>query len=326
MIHPMNEYDIHQFINIAFQKTNYQLALQTIDIIKSLNNQFKMSVSDFSNSNSNYNSFNNTSTSTSTSSYSKPITKHRNIHRNNSHDDLFKKVCMTANRSPIKKEDQDIATIRSLLNKLSQNNYDSILDSLLGSINNIVNTDNGNIDILSSLIFDLASTNTFYSKLYSDLFTTLLEKYDFLKPTFIETLQNYKHSFAEFRNVDPNVDYNLYCEVNKENEKRKALSAFLVNLANNGLIPAEDIYELIVIFLNKIHSFINIPKSSDLVNEVVENIFILNNKELLDKLTDKSKLEYLSKEYTYFSACKSKDFVSLSSKAIFKFMDLNEII
>ena len=39
-------------------------------------------------------------------------------------------------------------------------------------------------------------------------------------------------------------NYDLFCEVNKENEKRRAMSCFFVHLMNNGVISKGDIYTL----------------------------------------------------------------------------------
>ena len=243
--------------------------------------------------------------------------------------------------SPLDKPEDSFSKVRCLLNKLSDSNYDSILESILKEVNIMVeeshtrvsdergesgeSKEKTELDKFAELIFELASTNAFYSKIYANLFTFLLEKFEFLKPIFQSTLENYKNSFIEIRNADPNVDYNLFCEINKENGKRKALSAFLVNLTLNKLINIEEIINLITLFLNKIHSLVNIAGSVNMVNELVENISILSNKDLLDKSDDKKGVEQIYKDYSYFAICKSKDFASLPSKSIFKFMDLNDI-
>ncbi len=52
---------------------------------------------------------------------------------------------------------------------------------------------------LSSLIVDLASTNIFYSKIYAKLYFHLQEKYEFLKSHFNDALIKCKNNFNEFK-------------------------------------------------------------------------------------------------------------------------------
>jgi hypothetical protein len=307
-------------------KNNYKINDNTKDIINYLNTTF-CTTKDFSaEKRQNTNTTNNK----------------KNFRDNNLTLKIDNSYKMYFNKpSPVDKQEDSFSKVRCLLNKLSDSNYDSILESLLKEVNimveestlkNILEGGEGNeskekteLDKFAELIFELASTNAFYSKIYANLFTFLLEKFTFLNPIFHSTLENYKNSFIEIRNADPNVDYNLFCEINKENGKRKALSAFLVNLTLNKLINIDEIINLITLFLNKIHSLVNVPGSVNMVNELVENISILSNKELLDKSEDKKGVEQIYKDYSYFAICKSKDFASLPSKSIFKFMDLNDI-
>ena len=325
----VNQYYLSHFVNVAFMKTNYKMNDNTIDIINYLNTTF-----------------------CTTKEYSSDKRQYTNntIHKKNFRDNnLTLKIDNSYKihfnkTSPLDKQEDSFSKVRCLLNKLSDSNYDSILGSILKEVNIMVSESNitnilesgecggskeskekTELDKLAELIFELASTNAFYSKIYANLFTFLLEKFEFLKPIFHSTLENYKNSFIEIRNADPNVDYNLFCEINKENGKRKALSAFLVNLTLNKLINIEEIINLIILFLNKIHSLVNTPDSVNIVNELVENISILSNKDLLDKSEDKESVNKIYKDYSYFSVCKSKDFASLPSKSIFKFMDLNDI-
>ena len=322
----INQYHLTHFVNVAFMKPNYKINDNTKDIINYLNATF-----------------------CPTKEYSAEKRQHthntnnkKNFRDNNLTLKIDNSYKIHFNKtSPLDKPEDSFSKVRCLLNKLSDSNYDSILESILKEVNIMVeeshtrvsdesgesgeSKEKTELDKFAELIFELASTNAFYSKIYANLFTFLLEKFEFLKPIFQSTLENYKNSFIEIRNADPNVDYNLFCEINKENGKRKALSAFLVNLTLNKLINIEEIINLITLFLNKIHSLVNIAGSVNMVNELVENISILSNKDLLDKSEDKKGVEQIYKDYSYFAICKSKDFASLPSKSIFKFMDLNDI-
>ena len=47
--------------------------------------------------------------------------------------------------------------------------------------------------------------------------------------------KTYGRIFDEIKYVDPDTDYNLYCDYNKENENRKTMSLFFTNLMKHGV-------------------------------------------------------------------------------------------
>ena len=90
-------------------------------------------------------------------------------------------------------------------------------------IGNIITGSQENIVSVSSAIFDIASTNRFYSKLYADLYTDIIKKYPVMRDSFEESLSSFSELFKTIEYVDSNVDYGGFCKMNKDNEKRKAL-------------------------------------------------------------------------------------------------------
>jgi hypothetical protein len=82
--------------------------------------------------------------------------------------------------------DSQIDNIRINLNKLSDKNYIDIRNRIIDIIDNLVSEsiDCEEMSRVSSIIFDIASTNRFYSKIYADLYSDLSTKYDIMKNTF----------------------------------------------------------------------------------------------------------------------------------------------
>jgi len=127
-----------------------------------------------------------------------------------------------------------INDIRICLNKISIKNYDTQRDTIIQHIKDIIETEDENPDELSKItkaIFDIASSNKFYSELYAKLYKELTEIF----PSFNEIVStfviDYVNGIQNIQYFDPKVDYDKYCDNNKENDKRKAMSAFIVNLA-----------------------------------------------------------------------------------------------
>jgi hypothetical protein len=130
--------------------------------------------------------------------------------------------------------------------------------------------------------------------------------------------------------VDPNDNYDKFCEINKLNEKRKSLAAFYVNLMNYGVIPKLDIILITRNFLAQIFEFISLDNKKNEVDELTETIAILYNKNLYhgeayDKIAGPDNLAYdINELVEKLAKSKVKDYKSLTNKSLFKFMDLIE--
>ena len=129
--------------------------------------------------------------------------------------------------------------------------------------------------------------------------------------------------------VDPDIDYNQFCINNVSNEKRKATSAFFVNLSLNGIIPPQHIMNVLKELFESVLTLMVQPNKTNEVCELIENIAILYNAQVL-KMSDtlETTLNHDGVEKTFtqvitqLSTTRMKTYPSLSSKSIFKCMDL----
>jgi len=222
--------------------------------------------------------------------------------------------------------DAQIDLLRSNLNKLSDKNYLEIKNKIVDIIDNIIKEtiDNDEITKLGTIIFEIASTNRFYSKIYADLYSDLISKFQIMKDVFDNNFNNYINLFDNIEYVEPNVDYTKFCKINKENEKRKALAAFFINLMNNNIISKSQIISIIRNLMNKLYILIDQDNKKNEVDELTENIAVLYKKELFAnglhyELIDNKTIPELIQQLAH---SKSKNHLSLSNKSLFKFMDL----
>jgi hypothetical protein len=223
--------------------------------------------------------------------------------------------------------DGKIDQLRSILNKLSDKTFLDICEKIKKTINEIVEKDVEKDDLnkIGLSIFELASTNKFYSKIYADLYSELINTYDFLRPVFEYNFNTYMDIFKNIECGDADKDYDRFCEINKINEKRKALSMFFVNLTINGLITKDALKKINYELLSYVMEYINEVDKKNEVDELTENIAILYNKEIYDLKETNSLLiqgKSLLQVITELAHAKSKDYKSLSNKSIFKYMDL----
>jgi|LakMenE01Jun11ns_1017448.scaffolds.fasta_scaffold9859385_1 hypothetical protein len=222
--------------------------------------------------------------------------------------------------------DGEIDNIRSYLNKITDKNYNDNRDKIMDIIGNIITGTQENINSVSSAIFDIASTNRFYSKLYADLYTDIIKKYPVMRDSFEESLSSFSELFKTIEYVDSNVDYGGFCKMNKDNEKRKALGMFFVNLSLNGIISTLTILNITRNLLCQIFTYITEENKKNEVDELTENVALFYKKEFYEN-EDKPEYE-LIKGHTIMEVIeiiansKVKDYKSLTNKTIFKFMDM----
>jgi hypothetical protein len=221
----------------------------------------------------------------------------------------------------------EIDNIRSELNKITDKNFmdkrDKIMDIIGAIINNSTPED---VKRVSTAIFEIASTNRFYSKMYADLYSDIITSYEIMKGVFEESLSNFSELFNVIEYVDPSVDYDKFCKINKDNEKRKALGVFFINLSMNGIIPNTKIISITRNLLAQIYTFISQENKKNEVDELTENVAILYKREMYeddeaenyDEIGGYTITEIIEK----IAKSKVKDYKSLTNKTLFKFMDL----
>ena len=224
--------------------------------------------------------------------------------------------------------DAQFDLIRSCLNKITEKNYEEQCNKIMEILNELNSSDSAAEDMLrvGNAIFEIASNNRFYSKLYADLYTRLIGSYEILHTVFENNLNSFLELFETIEYVDADKDYDKFCKINKDNEKRKALSLFFVNLSATKIITSEKIVEFASNLLRKVLQFVNEENKKNEVDEMIENIAILYNKELFSKSTQMlpNGLTFVE-SITMLAKSKTKSFSSLSNKAIFKCMDMCEM-
>lgn len=224
----------------------------------------------------------------------------------------------------LKKNTDDI---RLHLNKLSDKNFDDIFNNVVNIIDNLEDENengngNENYKNIGCVIFELASGNRFYSETYSKFYCDLASKYEFMNNTLRENCDVYIETFNELDYVDANDNYEGFCEMNKANERRRSLSAFLVNLMKNDVLSREVINNFLVTLLCKFDELLNSDNMKNEANELCENICLLfdntydySNYTIKNAMSVNDYLNHLAKS-------KISAFKSYTNKTKFKIMDL----
>jgi hypothetical protein len=219
-----------------------------------------------------------------------------------------------------------IDTIRSYLNKITDKNCVEYKAKVLDLLTNL-QLDNISIEELTQIseqIFQFASTNRFYSKIYAELYADIITHNEIMRKPFDNSLSKFAELFETIEHVDPSVDYDRFCKINKDNEKRKALSAFFINLMNVNIIPKKIIIQTTQKLINTLSLFISIENKKNEVDELAENIAILYKKELYENNSEEDLIhgETIPDIINKIANSDIKTYPSITKKTIFKFMDL----
>lgn len=236
----------------------------------------------------------------------------------------------------IETDDNGVDNIRSLINKLTDKNYAELSLKIINQYEQInSNDEDDQIEIINSDIFDIVSSNRYYSKIYAQLYHDLAKKFPFIADKRVNNLNHFNELnrftklFENIEYVDPNENYDKFCEINKQNEKRKALASFYVNIMRFGIISNEEIMKLTRNLLEKLYQFISMDNKKNEVDELSEIIAILYQKDLYED--DEGDDYDLIEGFTIYEVIekiansKVKEYKSLTNKTVFKFMDLMDM-
>ena len=208
--------------------------------------------------------------------------------------------------------------IRTALNKLSPKNYDATSEFILEKVKELIEDETFENSTMVTNIIDIMRTSKIavYPKFYKvlvDTFPIFAQSVDQLQESYMASISNIKY-------VDQNSDYNAFCANNKENDRRKATADFITHLAPLGLIPHNKITFMTDVLVDLVHTYMKETDKTGEVDELTENIFILMGALIKSSNVPKD----LNDKVLYLSQRKVKELPSISSRAIFKYVDLIE--
>lgn len=230
--------------------------------------------------------------------------------------------------------DAEMDKIRNCLNKLTDKTFTDMKTQIIDILNSLEHISSEEMTRIGNIIFEIASNNKFYSKLYADIYTELIRSFDIMEQIFQVNYNTYLLLFDNIEYVDSEKDYNKFCIINKQNESRRAISTFFINLSLNGIIDSKNILSILKNLLETVLTKIKQENNKNEVDELTENIAILYNKNIIQlfekhyqtSISDCADLyvngDTIVQTIKKLSEIKVKCYPSMSSKTIFKFMDM----
>jgi hypothetical protein len=342
-------------------------------------NPNNLSMNNYNNNNSSHNSISNNNNKRYDNNKKRDKYSYNNNKGQEITDDDWEAIRKFQATILAKKEgiDASIETIRVHLNKITDKTYETLKVLIVEEINKIISNANevanevgsegaanASPELLLELkkigdaIFNIASSNGFYSKVYATLYKDLMSQFKFMRGIFETNYKGFNSLFKTIEYYDPNKDYDKFCQMNKDNEKRRSMCSFYINLMLQGIISPKSILKIILGLQELMLEKIKVADATNIVEELSEVLFILitsssemfkravsnpNNKEVLggsDSSSDDeavasdvaceavstyvspTKWEKIVSNVNYISKLKQKSFPSISNKTIFKHMDI----
>ena len=253
-----------------------------------------------------------------------PNFKEKNHSRNKKHKTdwaLIRNFKVTKIEKKIEGIEHDMNVLREFLNKMTDKTYEENLKEIILKIKTF---DKKNLIIICKYIFEMASSNKFYSEMYANLYKTLMGEFEELGEECLTQLEKFLKTFKEIKYIDPDNDYDGFCDMNEENEKRRAMSQFFINLMKKDVVDSKEIIKIILALHEHIFEYLKEENNKNIAEEFVENIFIMlhNNKQFFKNNENWGKIE---NNIEIITSAKKSDFPSLTNKIIFRYLDIAEL-
>ena len=236
----------------------------------------------------------------------------------------------------------EISNLKMEMNKITNDNYETIFDNITLKLDMIIDElSDENYEMLCFSIFEIASSNSFYSSVYAKLYNDMSTKYPKLNSMFDTKLENYMKGFENLnigggsKNVDDGAsgsggdnvsEYDILCNVNNDIQKLTSLTKFIISLVHyKGTEMKDKMISMLFSLLQKFE--VNIQKEDQtLICETYIEIICIILETGYHDLKDCARFDEIIEDFTEIGDYKPKNYKSFTNKASFRVMDVLDFI
>jgi hypothetical protein len=231
------------------------------------------------------------------------------------HSNTFKPA--TEKVVPKKTElDKLINRFRLSLNKITDDTYLDMRDDMFDCLDDMMKDYNEDyMKRVVNHIFETASCNRFYVNTYAKIYGEIYDNYIQMREMFAKCIDEIE-ILRSVRSVDPEENYDLFCEINVENEKRRSLMTFILKLCEHNYISQDFVNSITTNLVNVFKSNVDVDGKSLICEEVSELLLIIIEN-CSFRLSDN-----IMEDIDEFTEMNPKQHVSLTNKSVFKLMDI----
>jgi len=224
-----------------------------------------------------------------------------------------------------------LGELKKFLNKLTTANYDTQAESVIETVKSIIALGDDDADKIklvltqtAEVIMQVACSNKYYSALYAKLFMRLVDIHEQFLEEKSRICNKFLTALQEIEIVDPNVDYDRFCIVNKKNDERRSMMLFIINLYKTGGCSFDELMSIVIKIDEMIHMHVSASSFIEYTNELTEimNIFVTN---MVTEIKSNKEWVFVKNRIVDYSKYKTKDYPGMSSRTIFKYMDMVDL-
>ena len=213
----------------------------------------------------------------------------------------------------IVKKQSEISKVINLLNKVTEKTYEKLKKEIVEIVKSVEKKED--LDKISHTIFNIASSNLFYSVLFSNLYSELVSVNKIFYDIYQEHYEIYFADLSRLAYVDPNLDYDRYCDYVKEIDRLDSNLTFFIQLMKKNIGNMDQLSELCMLIETKIIGLLE-EEGKDLCEKMLSSVAIIL-KETADFLAFNKNLEII---HTLFLTIERHP--SITSKMKYKCMDM----
>ena len=214
-----------------------------------------------------------------------------------------------------------MSKLKISLNKLNAQNFEKEKENILETIKLLKEGDVEFSEELINIFVNTAMANPLYAKFYVSMLVELCQNEEIINNSFTKRdfINMYKDSLMTINYVDSNEDFNKHCLMNKENDRRKGLYMFIVELVKHEIYDETNLEELFDYQLELLENNETDKSMVQINEEVVENMNLLFTF-ALDIVKEQEYFENIKEKV---KKCKEKrECIGISKRVLFKFMDM----
>lgn len=239
-----------------------------------------------------------------------------------------------------KKEGIDVKydELRSTLNKLTMKNQDTLLPKIMELVHYIMTDENDDSDNedestqdedsyvrITNILLDIVKKTRGGHTIFVIVLKEMIQSYPSFISNFTEFVEMYKTSYDTIIDIDPNNQYDEYCELIKRNDYRRSNSNFIVNLTEGGLVTTDETVGIVNNLFDKVLQNIDEEDKTVLIEEITENLFIFMI-HAYTLLHSNEQWKILVEKLNQCSKLKAREHKSISSRIVFKYMDIQDAL
>ena len=217
----------------------------------------------------------------------------------------------------IVKKQSEISKVINLLNKVTEKTYEKLKKEIMDIVRAVEKKED--MDKISHTIFNIASSNLFYSVLFSNLYSELVSINKIFYDIYQEHYEIYFADLSRLTYVDPNLDYDRYCDYVKEIDRLDSNLTFFIQLMKKNIGNMDQVADLCTLIETKIVGLLE-EEGKDLCEKMLSSVAIIF-RETSDFLAFHKNLETIHRLFLTI-----QNHPSITSKMRYKCMDMEEYI